>query len=219
MLGFPNTSVQALHWSSPPVFDTTISFYRLNCYLPHVSRQGRRKRADRLGVILQLFGLGQNGVDIRDWVILKGTSVKDQNLSEWVHFGNNTSWTIFLNMKLLGFYVLPVVISYLLWSLQPVSYLGWVCEQKKSTETMIHMKTQRYQCCCTTGWQCEKLTWAWHSTPGWGSGTGLGQKTGCPKYGWHLAGGTPEITTRSASGMWNTVVWCSALPVRTERKN
>lgn len=68
------------------------------------------------------------------------------------------------------------------------------------------------------GAQSVKLTWAWRSRPGWGSGICPGQKTGCPRSGWRLAGGTPEITTRWASGMWNTVVWCSALPVRTEEK-
>lgn len=61
--------------------------------------------------------------------------------------------------------------------------------------------------------QSERLTWAWRSRPGWGNGICPGQKKVCPRCGWHLAGGTPEITTGWASGRWNIVVWCSALPV------
>lgn len=49
-------------------------FLCLNSHLPHPCREGRGTRGNRLGVILQLFGPGQDGVDIWDGVILKGTS-------------------------------------------------------------------------------------------------------------------------------------------------
>lgn len=87
---------------SSHVWHDNVFFYCLNSHLPHVSREGRRITVDRLGVILQLFGLGQDGVDIWDGVILKATLVKDQNHSEQVNFGNNISIS---KCEALGFYV------------------------------------------------------------------------------------------------------------------
>lgn len=59
-------------------------FFCLNPHLPH-QRGSRRKRVNRLGVILQLFGLGQDGVDIWYGVILRGTSVKKKHHCVTLH--------------------------------------------------------------------------------------------------------------------------------------
>lgn len=67
-----------------------------NSHLPRVSRQEMRTGVKRLGVILHLFGLGQDGVDIWDGVILQATAMIGQNHFKWVHFGNKSCCTMFI---------------------------------------------------------------------------------------------------------------------------
>lgn len=71
-------------------------FMVFNSHLPRVSRQEMRTGVKRLGVILHLFGLGQDSVDVWDGVILQATTMIGQNHFKWVHFGNKSCCTIFI---------------------------------------------------------------------------------------------------------------------------
>lgn len=74
MLGFPNTFIQACCRLSPPMIHNWHDNVFLMFKLPPTKSEQRgpdQKKTKRLQAILQLFGLGQDGVDIRDWVILQ----------------------------------------------------------------------------------------------------------------------------------------------------